>query len=514
MSQQHLEIERKYELEDVNAPLPEIPWEELDGFSLQEPVLEEMDATYFDTENQALGKARVAVRRRLGGYDEGWHIKFDDHEGGRHEVHFPLLSQKKRQPAAVGVYLRGVTAGAELVETVSLATRRVRTVVLDKSAQPLAEICQDSVRAFHFAEQQERIWNEWEIELINPASDEVESLFEQCEYLLADAGIQPSQSAAKIARALGQDQDFEIRRGAAPQKVKKSKKKHKAVETKDVVSRLLSVALKNFALADLKTRGDAQEFAPDLKNSVDTLGSTVRFALAPYLVEEGTLDPIFSAVAELSEALASATHDKNTAAQLEETEQQGGAILAESFVRVKESAETERENTFALVDKFLNGARYLSLVKELYRIVTIAENEAEFPLNPENYFNKVNKRIRKTLIKYRSESASALVGEFLADVEDAFRCYELLQISSATWTAGQIELRATVADIARRAQELENERVFQNWCQKHAENASEEERLALGFLWGKSSYYESGLSLGFVSFAQHELELIKKLKLK
>lgn len=515
MSQHHLEIERKYELEDVHAPLPEIPWQELDGFYPQDPVIEEMDATYFDTADQALGRARVAVRRRIGGYDQGWHIKFDDGKGSRHEVHFALLTQQKRQPAAVGNYLKGLTVGAELVETVSIATHRVRTVVLDQQQKPIGEICQDSVRAFNYAQQQERAWNEWEVELLNPESPEVESFFDQCEFLLADAGARPSRSAAKIARALGQDVEFESRlKGGKQGKKKKSKsQKFEPVKTSAVVERMLVTSLQNLGLSDLKVRGGDSAAIVEFAETAQRLQALVRFGVAPYLDDSEAVKPTEDSLASLVGPFVRAEYLKFVQQEVAElaTQKKGSKQLSSGFDLLQSNLAQMADSLVEELQKYLQSSAYLEALKSIYRVLEIVRDRAEFPLNPENYFNKVNKRIRKTLLAYRSEGISQ---ELLHDVESAFRAFEALEGSSISWTACQLELRANVIEMAQRVQEVSQQREVQRWCEFYSENTEGVEALALGFVWGQSSYYETGLTLGLASFMRQELSLLKKIKLK
>ena len=68
-----VEIERKYDV-DVGTPLPD--WTGIDSVDAASAgELRELDARYFDTDDAALARAGVAVRRRTGGSDAGWHIR-------------------------------------------------------------------------------------------------------------------------------------------------------------------------------------------------------------------------------------------------------------------------------------------------------------------------------------------------------------------------------------------------------------------------------------------------------
>lgn len=516
MSQHQLEIERKYELYDLVAPVPDIPWNQLESFTPREAVVENLDATYFDTASHVLGRARVAVRRRIGGYDQGWHIKFDDADGARHEVHFALLSQAKRQPAAVGKFLAGVTLGEALEEAVSVKTRRVRTVVEDSSGEPIGEICQDSVHAYHAATEETRIWNEWEIEIINPDSAQVESFFEQCEFLLADAGIEPSHSVAKVARALGQDAEFEARRGK--EKPKKAKgKKNKPVETSLVVQRFLETALQNIALNDLKVRAGVEGASEQLHQNLLGLRALLRFGIEPYLENDEAEEcgrQMDALVAALSapQAAGSVLHELAEIGRQKEVSALPGAALEDFSTKLREEKESAEQQARA----FLSSESYLNALRSLRQLQLTVGRSGEFPLNPENYFNKVAKRLRKALLAYRESLGEEALLDIVQEVQGIYQCFELLQKSSISWTAGQLELRAVVAEIARLADELAQEALIQNWCAEKsaAQNLEAEDYLMIGFIWGKSSYYESGLRIAFMNFVRPELDMLKKLKMK
>ena len=49
-----------------------------------------LSATYFDTEELDLIKNRITLRRRVGGPDEGWHLKLPVRKDTRQEVRTPL----------------------------------------------------------------------------------------------------------------------------------------------------------------------------------------------------------------------------------------------------------------------------------------------------------------------------------------------------------------------------------------------------------------------------------------
>ncbi len=210
---EQIEIERKYSVGD-SASLP--------GFEGLEPgggitavvglAPVELEAVYFDTAGGALAANRIALRRRAGGHDEGWHIKLPAAEG-RRELQWPLQTgdeagsgSEAGVPAdvldAVRVYVRDrpLTPLARIV-----TTRRV-TELRDAAAAVVVEIADDLVRATDAREGTLRLWREWEAEL-GPAAPDTKkgrsALLDAVEERLLAAGATLSPSVSKLAQAMG-----------------------------------------------------------------------------------------------------------------------------------------------------------------------------------------------------------------------------------------------------------------------------------------------------------------------
>ncbi|SQC29651.1 Uncharacterized conserved protein [Rothia kristinae] len=167
MSTSHVEIERKYE-----APAEAHPdWSALKRLRPGTAAVDELDATYYDTAARDLAAASTVLRRRRGGPDEGWHVKFTL-DGRRHEIHVPLLKDRTSMPAAARDLVSALTLGRELEPIAHLATRRTRTAVLDEDGREVAEFADDVVRSVDHRTGQERTWREWEVELTDPELSE------------------------------------------------------------------------------------------------------------------------------------------------------------------------------------------------------------------------------------------------------------------------------------------------------------------------------------------------------
>lgn len=203
-----VEIERKYDVDEA-AAMPDLVGagrvasaDETDAFDL--------DATYFDTPALDLVSKRIAVRRRLGGHDEGWHIKWPPLAEGRHEQQF-APGEDERVPAEVRAALAALIGDAELVPIARIRNHRVATVLRDASGEALVELADDHVVATDLrpdaGAEVVRRWQEWEVELLpagsaGEASDRA-ALLDAIEERLIAAGAQPPSAGSKLARALG-----------------------------------------------------------------------------------------------------------------------------------------------------------------------------------------------------------------------------------------------------------------------------------------------------------------------
>jgi inorganic triphosphatase YgiF len=191
-----IEVERKYEVDD-GTPVPT-----LYGFATdQRARIEDLAATYFDTDAGELAKLRVTLRRRIGGHDEGWHLKTPAN-AARNEYHSPL---QELPPAALLAYLDGIN-DPELIEVAHINTTRTITYVSDHSGRHVAELADDVVSTIDVRSGVERRWREWEVELTTDAATnpaEGIALLDEIERSLLAAGARPSAYVSKLERATG-----------------------------------------------------------------------------------------------------------------------------------------------------------------------------------------------------------------------------------------------------------------------------------------------------------------------
>lgn len=201
MPADHLEIETTFDVPPSYA-VPELAG--VDGVaSVDAPVEHRLEAQYFDTPDLRLARARITLRRRTGGPDDGWHVKLPVSGDARRELHQPLGRAVRRPPKAVVAPVAGVLRGVAPVPVVQLRTRRVVTVLRGADGRPLAEVADDAVSATRVsgpgAPAEVRSWREIEVELLEGDRDLLAGVGEQ----LVAAGAERTARASKLARALG-----------------------------------------------------------------------------------------------------------------------------------------------------------------------------------------------------------------------------------------------------------------------------------------------------------------------
>ncbi|MET8898458.1 CYTH and CHAD domain-containing protein [Streptomyces albogriseolus] len=190
------EIERKYESDDAALPdLTRVPG----VASVRERGVTHLDAIYYDTADQRLAASSVTLRRRTGGADAGWHLKFPVAPGVRDEIRAPLSDTLPDELAAL---VRSRVRDRELLPVVRLRSDRDVRHLLDEQDRLLAEVSVDTVHAERLTgEGGEAHWTEIEVEL---ADDGDPAFLDKVEKRLRKAGVRPSTSSSKLARALAE----------------------------------------------------------------------------------------------------------------------------------------------------------------------------------------------------------------------------------------------------------------------------------------------------------------------
>lgn len=199
-----MEIERKY---DVGAGTALPNWAHVPGLHVADAEVRELDATYFDTHDVTLARSGIAVRRRQGGNDAGWHIKGPRTPQGRLELQWP---DSEAPPEELGQAIVQLLVGLQsdasgelnLTPLARIRNRRIayQLTLADGSS---AEFVDDNVTGGDVRTGIDRQWREWELELHADVSAEAgEALFHQLEDVITATGAVESLGS-KLGRALG-----------------------------------------------------------------------------------------------------------------------------------------------------------------------------------------------------------------------------------------------------------------------------------------------------------------------
>ncbi|MFF8189685.1 CHAD domain-containing protein [Streptomyces bobili] len=205
MAETKREIERKYESDDSGLP-------DLTGVSGVAAVLDkgvaELDATYYDTADARLSAASLTLRRRTGGSDEGWHLKFPVAPGVRDEIRAPLSDTL---PRALAGLIRSHVRDADVGPVVRLRSARDVRDLVDAEGRLLAEVSVDEVRADRLTgDGGSAQWTEIEVELADGGDPD---FLDKVDKRLRKAGVRPSASASKLARALAETEPKRKKKG-------------------------------------------------------------------------------------------------------------------------------------------------------------------------------------------------------------------------------------------------------------------------------------------------------------
>ncbi|MET9380466.1 CYTH and CHAD domain-containing protein [Streptomyces sp. NPDC002928] len=276
------EIERKYESDDSGLP-------DLTGVAGVAAVLDKgvahLDATYYDTADLRLAAASLTLRRRTGGSDAGWHLKLPVAPGVRDEIRAPLSDTV---PPTLASLVRSRVRDAELLPVVRLRSERDVRDLVDAEGRLLAEASVDAVRAERLSGGSGSAqWTEIEVELADGGDP---TFLDTVEKRLRKAGVRPSKSASKLARALAE---------TAPRgkNGKNGKKQRKGEESPGE-----PVTSGDHVLAYVRAQRDAvveldpavRQDAPDSVHSMRVATRRMRSAFRSYgkVLDRGVTDPI------------------------------------------------------------------------------------------------------------------------------------------------------------------------------------------------------------------------------
>ena len=200
----HLETEQKYDA-DAEFVLPNLgSLPELGGRRTADPRRIYLSATYFDTEDFDLLKHKVTLRRRVGGDDEGWHLKLPVRKDTRQELHAPLgEGGSGNVPARLASQVEEITAASACIPWPSWIPNGPWSGCPGRRRDAQVEVADDKVTATRFDQtgSEPMTWREIEVEALSEDSGAA-AMLETVGKALLEAGARPSASGSKLARVL------------------------------------------------------------------------------------------------------------------------------------------------------------------------------------------------------------------------------------------------------------------------------------------------------------------------
>lgn len=261
------EVERKY---DVPGDLAVPDLASIDAVAaIASPVELDQTAIYLDTPDLRLLHAKVTLRRRTGGVDDGWHLKLPASGDARRELRLPPGEEGGPVPDALLDRVRVHVRDSELRPTVTLRTHRTVHRLLDAEGQDLAELCDDRVEA-ETADGEVSAWREWELELVGGD----EGLLDAAEAVFLAAGASRSEARSKVGRV--------VQASPAPWRIRQPPGEDATAG--EVLMAYVAAQLLRIEEQDMLLRGGDQEGVHQLRVGARRL----RSALATY---ESLLEP-------------------------------------------------------------------------------------------------------------------------------------------------------------------------------------------------------------------------------
>ena len=333
------------------------------------PEERSLEAVYHDTPDLRLARARVTLRRRTGGPDEGWHVKLPVGDGARRELHSPLGRATKTPPKGVSAPVRGLVRTAPLGPVATLHTRRQVTDLCDEAGRVLAEVADDAVTATaHGAAPGEPAtvlsWREVEVELV----DGDEALLDAVGRRLVEAGAAPSSSGSKLARVLAER--LGPPDGVPAGGAKRGTRRKRAGPTAGaVVLEALAAQVRALQEADVLVRTDQPGGIHDLRVACRRLRSILA-AFRPVLDREQT-DPLRDELQWVGQEVSGARDGEVALGHLRALVQRQPAelVLGPVAARLQQTAIQDAEAGRRAAARAMEDKRYLRLVDALFELL-------------------------------------------------------------------------------------------------------------------------------------------------
>ena len=240
-----------------------------------------MTAIYHDTDDLALFRWGVTLRRREGGHDEGWHMKLPvagADGSARDELRVPLSAIGAVPPALVEI-VSPLLRQRPVLAQVELSTERTPIVLTDAAGKELVEVVDDTVTVHHGGRLAAR-FREVEVEALHPDDPASLATVDAVVAELIARGAEPT-TVSKAASALGS-------RTQAPPDVPAWPAPQPSDLAVDAIRAVLAQHVRHLLMADVAVRRDL----PDSVHQMRVAARRLRSALAtfgPLLREDDAL---------------------------------------------------------------------------------------------------------------------------------------------------------------------------------------------------------------------------------
>ncbi|OHV35601.1 MULTISPECIES: CYTH and CHAD domain-containing protein [Pseudofrankia] len=398
-----LEIERKFAVgADFVLPSLEEAARDVGVAAVTEPETFTQEAIYYDSEDLRLAQAKVTLRRRTGGTDDGWHLKLPAGAGAREEIHRPLSASEPDErgmahcvpPADLLDIVFLQLRGARVNPVARLVTTRGATRLLDAAGEPLAEVVDDRVHAQTLGERAVLTqWREIEVELLaqipNGAGPTAGTsgaksagakaplggaagarLLDEVEAALRAAGATDAPHGSKLAHVLSLANTAPPAPAPSPSTALPARRRRRAhLAAGEVLRAYLSEQVDALLAADPRVRMDEPDAVHKMRVATRRMRSTLR-TFAPLFPADlvGHLDR------ELGDLAAALSGARDSEVQLEYFDGRLAALppdlvrgpVEESLARhLKAGMSQGRDEALAA----LRGERYLVLLVDLADLV-------------------------------------------------------------------------------------------------------------------------------------------------
>ena len=376
-----------------------------------------MTAVYHDTDDLTLFRWGITLRRREGGADEGWHIKFPV-EGAdvtaRDELQLPLAEGAIGDvPATYRDLVSALVRGHVLGPVVTLRTERHPYHLLDSQGRLVAELVDDTV-AILDGGRVASSFREIEVEECDIEVRAAEDLLDAVVATLMAEGATPG-SASKAAGALGP-------RASAPPDIPEAEWPRPSGPSGEAVRALLATHTRRLLLQDVRFRRELPDSVHQMRVAIRRLRSGLK--VFRELVEEEWASGLRT---ELGWAASQLGLSRDTEVLIERlrrhTDQLDAADAARAWAAMEPWLAKRADQARLVALESLRADRYAALLQSLVTAANspVLTEQADLPCSETMppLVNSAFRRLRSAIAELTDESPSTDWHEVRIDAKRA-----------------------------------------------------------------------------------------------